>query len=120
MAFHPVADRGDVFWINPNPVAGREMKDRHPFVVITLREINRLGICMAVPITSGGQFARSQGLTVPIQGKRIQGVAICNQIRSFDLSERISRGDSSYIETLDGLTMDEIINRVVSVIDPGP
>ena len=32
--------QGDVYWVNPNPVAGREMKDRHRFVVITPKEIN--------------------------------------------------------------------------------
>jgi mRNA interferase ChpB len=35
---------GDVYWIDPNPVAGREMKDRHRFVVITPRQINALGV----------------------------------------------------------------------------
>ena len=37
---------GDIYWIDPNPVAGREMKDRHRFVVITPKEINALGVCM--------------------------------------------------------------------------
>ena len=35
---------GDVYWIDPNPISGREMKDRHRFVVITPKEINALGI----------------------------------------------------------------------------
>ena len=26
-----VPQRGDVYWIDPNPVAGREMRDRHRF-----------------------------------------------------------------------------------------
>lgn len=40
-------------WIDPNPIAGREMKNRHRFVVITPKEINVLGIAMTVPISSG-------------------------------------------------------------------
>lgn len=110
--------RGDVYWVNPNPVSGREMKDRHRFVVITPKEINALGIAMTVPITSGGQFMRKTGLTVPILGHDTTGVAVCNQIRSFDLSTREKEGSASYIETLDRYTIDEIISRVISVIDP--
>jgi mRNA interferase ChpB len=47
----------DVYWIDPNPVSGREMKDRHRFVVITPRPINALGVSKTVPITTGGAFA---------------------------------------------------------------
>ncbi len=38
--------KGDVYWINPNPITGREMKDNHRFVVITKKEINSLGIAI--------------------------------------------------------------------------
>ncbi len=48
-----VAYPGDVYWIDPNPVAGREMKDNHCFVVLTPTGINALGVLMAVPITRG-------------------------------------------------------------------
>jgi mRNA interferase ChpB len=34
-----IPQRGDVYWINPNPVAAREMKNRHRFVVVTTDEI---------------------------------------------------------------------------------
>jgi mRNA interferase ChpB len=40
MAKRDAPRRGDVYWIDPNPVAGRERKDRHRFVVITRGEIN--------------------------------------------------------------------------------
>ena len=44
---------------------------------------------MAVPVTSGGVFARNLGLTVPISVYDTSGVAVCNQIRSFDIEERV-------------------------------
>ena len=71
-----------------------------------------------VPITSGGTFARENGLTVPISGRDTQGVAVCNQVRTFDLEAREKAGTVRYLETLDAPTMAEIINRVLSVIDP--
>lgn len=111
-----VADRGDVFWVNPNPAKGREMKDLHRFVAISPREINRFGLTIMVAITSGGEGARDMGITVSIQGHDTLGVAVCNQVRSFDL--RSSDRQAKFIETLDEVTTNEIINRVVSIIDP--
>ena len=109
---------GDVYWIDPNPVAGREMKDRHRFVVITPREINALGVAMTVPVTTGGGFARNMGLTVVVSGHDTNGVAVCNQVRSFDIEARVRAGSARYVETLDEATTNEIVSRVLSVIDP--
>lgn len=113
-----IPQRGDVYWIDPNPVAGREMKDRHRFVVITPKEINALGVVMTVPVTSGGAFARDTGLTVPIMGHGTTGVAVCNQVRSFDVEARERAGSARYVETLDDATTEDIVGRVISVIDP--
>lgn len=109
---------GDVYWIDPNPTLGKEMKNRHRFVVITPKQINELGVSMTVPITSGGEYARNMGLTVVISGQDTNGVAVCNQVRSFDINARVASGHASYIETLDEVTMNEIISRVISIIDP--
>ncbi|MGI4769849.1 MAG: type II toxin-antitoxin system PemK/MazF family toxin [Janthinobacterium lividum] len=120
MVRRTVPHRGDVYWIDPNPVAGREMKDRHRFVVITPREINALGVCMTVPVTSGGVFTRDMGLAVPITGHDTNGVAVCNQVRSFDVEARVRGGSARFVETIDQATAEEIVARVVSVIDPDP
>lgn len=94
------------------------MKDRHRFVVITPREINALGVCMTVPVTTGGAFSRNMGLAVAIIGHETSGVAICNQVRSFDIDARVRAGSARFVETLDRATADEIVARVVSAIDP--
>jgi len=107
---------GDIYWINLNPTAGSEIRDRHRFVVITPAEINRLGPVTCVPISSGAQHARQNGLTVAIAGHDTTGVAICNQLRTFDLVARAK--DVQYVETLDPQTRREILNRVTSIIDP--
>lgn len=109
--------QGDVYWIDPNPVAGREMKDRHRFVVITSERINALGLCMAVPVTSGGAFARESGLSVLVSGHETNGVAVCNQVRSFDIEQRVRVGSAKFIESLDRVTTNDIISKVLSVID---
>jgi len=110
--------RGDVYGIDPNPTSGREMHDWHRFVVITPGEINVLGLVMTVPVTSGGMFARETGLTVPIIGHDTQGVAVCNQVRTFDIEAREKSGSACFVETLDAATAEEIVSRVLSIIDP--
>jgi mRNA interferase ChpB len=109
--------RGDVYWIDPNPAAGREMRDRHRYVVITPRQINAFGIAMAVPVTTGGAAARMKGFTVPILGHDTTGVAVCHQVRSFDIEARVRAGSARFVETLDDATTDEIISRVTSLIE---
>lgn len=113
-----VPKKGDVYWVDPNPTAGHEMRNMHPFIVITPKEINQLGVSMTVPVTTGGKFSREMGLAVPLSGTQTIGVAVCNQIRSFDLEERVKQGSAKYIETLDQVLVNLIIDRVISVIDP--
>lgn len=73
---------------------------------------------MTVPVTTGGAFARNLGLAVPISGHDTRGVAVCNQVRSFDIEARVRAGSARYVETLDEETTNEIVSRVLSVIDP--
>jgi mRNA interferase ChpB len=73
---------------------------------------------MTVPVTTGGGFSRDVGLAVPVMGHRTTGVAVCNQIRSFDIEARVRAGSARFIEALDEATTDEIVARVVSAIDP--
>lgn len=113
-----IPNRGDVFLVDLNPVVANEMRDDHRCVVITPREINMLGMCLAVPITTGGAFARRAGLAVNISGHKTTGVALCNQVRALDLMERVKQKTARHIDTLDVSTVDEIAARVVSMIDP--
>lgn len=113
-----VPKRGDVYLVDLNPVVGNELRDEHRCVVITPREINAVGVCLVVPITTGGAFVRKAGLAVNISGHRTTGVALCNQVRGLDLVSRVSSKKAKFIETLDDATMDDIILRVVSMIDP--
>ncbi|MEI6806691.1 MAG: type II toxin-antitoxin system PemK/MazF family toxin [Myxococcaceae bacterium] len=110
--------KGDVYWIDSNPVPGMESQNKHRFIVITPKKINELGIVMTIPVASGGILSKNMGLTVPILGYNTEGIAVCNQIRSFDISTRVQLGTARYIETLDEDLSSEIVNRVLSVIEP--
>jgi mRNA interferase ChpB len=107
-----VPKRGDVFLVDLNPVVGNEMKDDHRCV-----EINVLGMCMTVAITTGGAFARKAGMAVNITGHATNGVALCNQVRSLDIVERVKQRTARHMDTLNATIVDEIVARVVSIID---
>lgn len=113
-----VPQLGDIYWVDPNPVKGHEMKDKHPFVVITPEVVNQLGVAMTVPITTSGQFAKMMGLTVKITGEKITGVAVCNQVRTFDLESRVKDRTAQYVEKLDDNTVNDIVDRVISLLSP--
>ncbi|MBB1248279.1 type II toxin-antitoxin system PemK/MazF family toxin [Rhizobium sp. G21] len=113
-----VPKRGDVFLIDLNPVVGNEMRDTHRCVVISPREVNALGMCLTIVVTTGGQFARKAGMAVNIAGHETNGVALCNHVRSFDIVSRVLQKTARYVDTLDADTVDEIVAKVVGIIDP--
>lgn len=92
------------------------MRDDHRCVVITPREINLVGMCLTVPIRGG--FTRKAGLAVNISGHKTTGVALCNQVRALDIMERVKQKTARHVDTLDTSTTDEIVARVISMIDP--
>jgi mRNA interferase ChpB len=63
------------------------------------------------------EVRQSKGLTVVISGHQTNGIAICNQVRSVDLETRVKEGSAKYIETLEEGLIDEIVDKVVSLID---
>lgn len=86
--------------------------------MITPREINMVGMCLTVPITRAGAFTRKAGLAVNILGQKTTGVALCNQVRALDILERVKQKSAQHVDTLDAATTNEIVARVVSMIDP--
>ena len=113
-----VPKRGEIYAINPNPVVGREMRDRHYWIVLTPEAVNVHGLAIAVVISTVAAGARAAGLTVSIMADGVTGVAICTQVRSFDLWARIADGSASLAAIADPVTVGEIAARVASLIDP--
>jgi mRNA interferase MazF len=90
-----VPDRGDVIWIDHNPQAGREMKDHHPFVVLSTAGFNRsVGLVVGCVMTSapynwGSSLAVDLG---PIPERPdAHSFVLCHHIQSFDWKARSAR-----------------------------
>ena len=84
-----VPDRQDIIWIDCNPQAGREMRDRHPFLVLSPRAFNeRTSLVIGLPMTTAEYNADNPfAIAVGMAGGRRAGktsYVLCHQPKSFD------------------------------------
>jgi mRNA interferase MazF len=78
-----------VIWIDCNPQAGREMRDMHPFLVLSPRAFNeRTSLVIGLPMTTAeynadNPFAVPAG---PVSGRKAAKTSyvLCHQPKSFD------------------------------------
>jgi mRNA-degrading endonuclease toxin of MazEF toxin-antitoxin module len=70
---------------------------------------------VVLPITSGGNFARTAGFTVSLAGAATAttGVIRCDQPRAIDLRARGARK----LEAVSSEIMDEVIARLAPIFD---
>lgn len=90
---HWVPERQDVIWIDCNPQAGREMRDVHPFLVLSPAAFNdRTSLVIGLPMTTA-EYNADNPFAVPAgtAGGRRRGKAsyvLCHQPKSFDWRQR--------------------------------
>lgn len=104
-------DRGDIYLVGLDPIAGHEQGGERRVLVISPSDFNRLtNVPIVVPITIGGNFARIKGFTVSLTGTGLvtQGVIRCDQVRALDLRAR--RGKK--METAPVYIIDEVLARI--------
>jgi mRNA interferase MazF len=82
-------DRQDLVWIDCDPQAGREMRDIHPFLVLSHRAFNeRTSLVIGLPMTtaehnSDNPFAVAVGVAKGSKEGKTSYV-LCHQPKSFD------------------------------------
>jgi len=109
-------DRGDVFMVDLEPTSGHEQRGMRPVLVISTKHFNKITRTpITLPITSGGNFARTAGFAVPLAGleTKTTGIVRCDQPRALDI---VSSGGRK-IETLPDAVVDEVIARFSSIIE---
>lgn len=92
MAVPWVPERRDIIWIDCNPQAGREMKDRHPMLVLSPHAFNeRTGIVIGLPMTTS-ESNETNPFAIRLSGpKGIVGYILCHQPKSFDWRARAAK-----------------------------
>jgi mRNA-degrading endonuclease toxin of MazEF toxin-antitoxin module len=87
-------ERGDIYLVSLDPTAGHEQQGTRPVLVVSPAAFNRLTKTPVVlPITTGGNFARTAGFAVSLAdaGTKTTGVIRCDQPRALDLGARNGR-----------------------------
>lgn len=104
-------DRGDIYVVSLDPTAGHEQQGTRPVLIVSPGAFNRLtGTPLVLPITSGGNFARTAGFSVSLMGAGTDttGVIRCDQIRALDIRAR--RGKKK--ERVPDWIMGEVLARL--------
>ena len=84
-----VPDRQDIIWINCNPQVGQEMRDVHPFLVLSPRAFNdKTSLVIGLPMTTA-EYNASNPFAVVVgkaSGNKSDKTSyvLCHQPKSFD------------------------------------
>ena len=108
-------ERGDIYLVSLDPTAGHEQQGTRPVLIISPGAFNRLtGTPVVLPITSGGNFARTAGFAVSLEGAGIRttGVVRCDQPRALDVAARGGRK----LESVPEGVMAEVLARVGVIV----
>jgi len=112
----PLMKRGEIWLVGLDPTEGHEQKGRRPVLIVSPEAFNRVTkVPVVLPITRGGDFARTAGFAVPLTGAgtKTMGVVRCDQPRALDLGARGGRKLESVPEAI----MDEVLARLAPIFE---
>ena len=107
-------ERGDIYLVSLDPTSGHEQQGTCPVLVVSPTAFNRLTRTPVVlPITSGGNFARTAGFAVSLMGSGTQttGIVRCDQPRALDIGSRCGRK----LESVPQSVLDEVLAKVAPI-----
>ena len=117
-----VPDRQDIIWIDCNPQMGREMRDVHPFLVLSPRVFNeKTSLVIGLPMTtaeynSDNPFAVAVGKA---SGRKTgqTSYVLCHQPKSFDW--RLRKAKKNPLGALSHALFVQVCERLNQIIQLG-
>lgn len=109
-------ERGDIYFVSLDPTSGHEQRGTRPVLIVSPGAFNRTTKTPVVlPITTGGNFARTAGFAVSLSGVGTQttGIVRCDQPRALDIGARHGRK----IESVPPHIVDEVLARLATILD---
>jgi len=109
-------NRGEIWLVPLDPTQGHEQKRRRPVLIISPARFNQLTkVPVVLPITSGGNFARTAGFAVTLDGAgtTTTGVVRCDQPRAIDLTARRGRK----LEIVPEQIVNEVLAKVITIFE---
>ena len=108
--------RGDIWLIGLDPTQGHEQKGRRPVLVVSPEAFNRITkVPVVLPITSGGNFARTAGFAVKLEGAgtKTTGIVRCDQPRAIELGAR----GGKRVESVPDAIVDEVLAKLAPIFE---
>lgn len=108
-------DRGDIYVVSLDPTSGHEQKGTRPVLIVSPAAFNKMtNTPVVLPITSGGNFARTRGFAVSLDAAAIKtnGVIRCDQPRAIDIGARGGRK----VESVPAGIIDEVMARLGTIL----
>lgn len=88
--------RGEIYFVNLNPVQGREQAGKRPVLVLSIDTINQLPLVVTVVVGMKGEnisrdYPTNVRVTTAESGLPLETVFLCFQIRSLDAARFTSK-----------------------------
>lgn len=106
--------RGDIYLVSLDPTEGHEQQGTRPVLIVSPDKFNTLTkVPIVVPITSGGNFARTAGFAISLEsaGTRTKGIIRCDQPRPLNLSARKARK----LERVPTAIIDDVLAKIATL-----
>ncbi|PQQ32480.1 mRNA interferase PemK [Photorhabdus luminescens] len=108
-------ERGEIWLVSLDPTAGHEQQGTRLVLIVTPAAFNRVTrLPVVVPVTSGGNFARTAGFAVSLDGAgtRTTGVVRCDQPRTIDMGA----WGGKRLERVPAKIMDDVLARLTVIL----
>ena len=108
--------RGEIWLVALDPTEGHEQKGRRPVLIVSPEAFNLVTkVPVVLPITSGGNFARTAGFAVSLSGAgtKTTGVVRCDQPRALDFTARGGRK----LEAVPRAIVEEVLARLAPIFE---
>ncbi|MBK0002221.1 type II toxin-antitoxin system PemK/MazF family toxin [Erwinia sp. S38] len=108
-------DRGEIWLVSLDPTAGHEQRGTRSVLIVSPASFNAFTrLPVVVPITSGGNFARTAGFAVSLDGAgtKTTGVIRCDQPRTLDMEVR----NGKRLERVPEVIVNEVLARLEAIL----
>ncbi len=108
--------RGEIWLVGLDPTQGHEQKGRRPVLIVSPEAFNRITkVPVVLPITSGGDFARTAGFAVTLEGAgtKTTGIVRCDQPRALDLRARSGKK----LENAPDAIVNEVLAKLATIFE---
>lgn len=102
-----IPECGDIVWLEFDPQSGNEHRGTRPALALSPKYYNqKSGLCVFVPITSK---IKGYPFEVLLQGEKIKGAILSDQIKSLDYRARNAR----LCEKIDEITLQKVREKIL-------